>query len=108
MQLIDRTKIEIPRQRERLIDGLIYVPLADVQKGLDGARVIFDEKDTTTLIEALELQVKKVPRWEEIETAGVRGSMRTDVRPFCPTCGTELKNCKHCPECGQAISWEVG
>ena len=108
MQLIDRDKIEIPRKRDRLIDGLIYVPLADVQKALDGARVVFDEKDVATLSEALDRQVRKLPRWEELEKAGELGSMRTDVRPFCPTCGTELKNGKHCHECGQALNWEVG
>lgn len=47
------------------------------------------------------------PVWEEIETAGEFGSMRTDVRPFCRNCNTELKPYQgHCPGCGQALKWK--
>ena len=47
------------------------------------------------------------PVWEEIETAGEFGSMRTDVRPFCRNCNTELKPYQeHCPWCGQALKWK--
>ena len=52
------------------------------------------------------VKVKKSPRWEEIEKAGLYGSMRTDIRPFCPTCNEELQNATpKCPECGQEIMW---
>lgn len=48
-------------------------------------------------------------RWEEFERAGELGSMRTDVRAYCPRCSCELPHdCgKVCPECGQALDWEV-
>lgn len=48
------------------------------------------------------------PVWEEIETAGEWGSLRTDVRPFCRVCNTELKPYQeHCSGCGVAPDWEV-
>ena len=51
---------------------------------------------------------REAPRWEELERAGEWGSMRTDIRPFCPTCGAELTPSRdHCLSCGQAIDWEV-
>lgn len=26
---------------------------------------------------------------------------------MCPNCGTEVSRCNFCPECGQALNWEV-
>lgn len=107
MNLIDLDKIEIPRQRERLLDGLIYVPLADVQKALDTARVIFDEKDTTTLIAALERQVRRPVEWVEIEEQTEDRRLWLKTTAHCPACRAEQeKRRAFCPDCGQALDWE--
>lgn len=108
MKLIDRDKCVIPRQRERLIGGVIFVPLADVEAALDEAPPVFDVRDLATIAEALQRQVRLSPRWEEFERAGELGCLRTDVRPFCPTCRAELRPSQpHCADCGQAIEWGV-
>lgn len=51
-----------------------------------------------------------IPRrvcWEVFERGGEYGSLRTDIRAYCPTCGSELPHdCKgKCVECGQALDW---
>lgn len=50
---------------------------------------------------------RNTPIWEEIETAGEFGAMRTDVRPFCRICNTELKPYQErCFWCGRAPEWK--
>lgn len=106
MKLIDRDKIDIPRQRERLLDGLIYVPLADVQKALDTARVLFDEHDVATLTEALARQVRRVPTREYIEEVTEDRRTWLETTTHCPKCKAELgKRSAFCPDCGQALDW---
>lgn len=107
MNLIDRDKIDIPRKRERLIDGLIYVPLADVVKGLDDAPTILDEKDMATITEALERQVRLPVERELLDDESDERILRLKGATLCPACKTELKQrSAHCPDCGQALDWE--
>lgn len=107
MNLIDRDKIDIPRQRERLLDGLIYVPLADVVNALDAAPTVFDEADLATLTEALERQVRKPVVREYLEDVTEDRRCWLKAGEYCPMCKTELmKKSAHCPDCGQALEWE--
>lgn len=109
MQLIDRNKIDIPRTREQLIGGLIYVPLADVVATLDAAPVVFDEADMATLTEALWRQVRLPIEWEEIVDDTEDKRCWVKVSAHCPTCHTEHKRrCSFCHACGQALEWEEG
>lgn len=87
MKLINREKIEIPRDRAIVKGGLIYVPLADVQTALDTARVIFGERDVATVVEALDRQVKKWPKMG-----------------CCPTCEAPVREADFCGSCGQALA----
>ena len=107
MQLIDRDKIEIPRQRETLVNGLIYVPLADVQAALDAA-VVFDEKDMQTIIEALERQVRRPLEWKETEVNREGKPDLLKVVGYCPICHTEQRRRRaYCHACGQALEKEA-
>lgn len=94
MKLIDRDKVEIPHDRSIVKGGMLYVPIADVEKGLDASRVIFNERDPAAIVEALGRQVKKEP-------------LRNVMLDYdCPTCKAPLEDYfPHCPECGQALLW---
>lgn len=55
---------------------------------------------------------KNVParvRWEEFERDGEFGSMRTDIRAYCPNCRRELPRTSNdkCPNCGQKLDWRL-
>lgn len=106
-KLIDRDHIDIPRDREMLVGGMIYVPLADVMLALDAA-VVFDEKDMQTIIEALERQVRK-PLDQEVTEKDMEGKGRmVMVVKRCPTCHTEQQRRRaYCHACGQALEREA-
>ena len=108
MKLINRDKIEIPRQRERLLDGLIFVPLADVEAALDAAPVVFDEGDVETITAALKRQVRRPVVREYLEEVAEDRRTWLKCGEYCPTCKAGLKKkSDHCPDCGQALDWEV-
>ena len=45
-------------------------------------------------IEALEKQIQKKPEMEKYTKRELY---------FCPICGTDVTDCKYCPQCGQKI-----
>ena len=64
------------------------------QDNLGGFMDRFDIPEHWAVRNALEKQIPKKPEMEKYTKKELY---------FCPICGTEVTDCKYCPQCGQKI-----
>lgn len=94
-------------KRQKEIEGAIIGEICEIAKE-NGIRteIILNEKAITQAL--LKSQKKKLcSKNIEVEVYNSGGFKRTKKVPCCPTCFYLIECGAYCPNCGQALDWEV-